>query len=144
MIAPDIQPPRQFRVSIKALITNDQGQLLLHEKNGSWMLPGGGLEHGEQIAEALKREIEEELGVKTTSIEISPCYIWTKEISPNFWMLILTYKTKLESTNFILEDGIKSACFFSSAELKQLTFPLDKQLALDQVHLNNIIKVLGE
>jgi 8-oxo-dGTP pyrophosphatase MutT (NUDIX family) len=143
MNSAEIQPPRQFRVSIKALIIDYQRRLLLlHSKNEDWMLPGGGLEHGEQIEEALRREIQEELGVEADAVATYPSYTWTKEISPNFWMLILTYKTTIVSTNFTLEEGIEQARFFSPEELKTLTFEPGKQLALDQAHLAKIVETI--
>ena len=61
---------KNVRVGCGALIINDLGQvLLLKRKNtrnerGFWNQPGGGVEFGETIEEAIKREIKEELGVE--------------------------------------------------------------------------------
>lgn len=41
---------------------------------GQWGLPGGGMEPGEDMVRALKREIEEELGGKLEIMEMKP---WT-------------------------------------------------------------------
>ena len=53
-----------IRVSA-ALIVDDRGRLLLVRKRGTSMLmqPGGKPEPGESAAEALARELEEELGI---------------------------------------------------------------------------------
>ena len=53
-----------FRVSLKAVIKNDKGELLIvKEKNHrKWSLPGGGLDWGETYEEAMKRELYEEVG----------------------------------------------------------------------------------
>lgn len=54
-------PNTFYRVSIKAIIRNIQGEVLLvKEKDDSWSLPGGGLDHGETPEEALARELYEE------------------------------------------------------------------------------------
>lgn len=50
---------------MKALITNESGQILVvNERGKGWDLPGGGLDWGEDTIAALHREIAEELGCK--------------------------------------------------------------------------------
>ena len=58
-------------VGCGALIINDRGETLLLKRTsktrneaGFWSKPGGGVEFGEKIEDALKREIKEELGVE--------------------------------------------------------------------------------
>jgi 8-oxo-dGTP diphosphatase len=55
-----------FRFSVHAVITNNEGKLLLLKQtytHKGWGLPGGGVEPGETIHEAIKRECYEELGL---------------------------------------------------------------------------------
>jgi ADP-ribose pyrophosphatase YjhB (NUDIX family) len=54
-------PNTFYRVSTKAIIRNTKGEVLLAKEKGSqWSLPGGGLDHGESVHDALKRELYEE------------------------------------------------------------------------------------
>jgi 8-oxo-dGTP diphosphatase len=63
-----------FTVSVGAIVTNDEGKVLLLDhvlRPGSgWGVPGGFINHGEQPAEAVKREICEEIGLEIESIEL--------------------------------------------------------------------------
>jgi 8-oxo-dGTP diphosphatase len=55
-----------YRFSVHAVIFNEQGQVLLLKQSygdNRWGLPGGGVEPGETIYDAVKRECFEELGV---------------------------------------------------------------------------------
>ncbi len=55
-----------FRFSVHAVITNKKEQVLLLKQtygDKRWGLPGGGVEPGETIHEAIKRECAEELGI---------------------------------------------------------------------------------
>jgi mutator protein MutT len=58
-------------VGVGALIFNDDGKLLLTKRGqkaknerGKWEIPGGSVEFGETVAQALKREVKEELDIE--------------------------------------------------------------------------------
>jgi 8-oxo-dGTP pyrophosphatase MutT (NUDIX family) len=54
-----------FRISLKAVIYNEKGELLVVKEHGlNWGLPGGGMDFGETFETALARELEEEVGYK--------------------------------------------------------------------------------
>jgi len=68
----DGTPPRRQRVAAYALLTRGNGpdeEVLLTRMSsrtripGRWTLPGGGLDHGEDPREALRREVLEETGL---------------------------------------------------------------------------------
>ncbi|WP_297891505.1 NUDIX hydrolase [Shewanella sp.] len=66
-----------FRLSSHGVITNDRGQVLLLKANYgnfAWGLPGGALEPGETIHEALLRECKEELGLAVNIQYLSGVY----------------------------------------------------------------------
>ena len=57
-------------VGVGALIFNDQGKILLAQRGpkarneqGKWEIPGGKVEYGEKLEEAIVREVLEETGV---------------------------------------------------------------------------------
>ena len=68
------------RTIVCPLIQNDGAYLLCKMADdrgvfpGQWALSGGGVEPGERIEEALRREIREELGEQLLLTEITP---WT-------------------------------------------------------------------
>ena len=63
---------------VPVIITNVRGEILLGQRtskpifySGFWGLPGGMVEYNEKVEEAARREVEEELGVKTKIIKKS-------------------------------------------------------------------------
>jgi 8-oxo-dGTP pyrophosphatase MutT (NUDIX family) len=51
--------------------------LVHHKKSGLWLSPGGHIDHGETLLEALNREIDEELGVKSFFKEEARPFLFT-------------------------------------------------------------------
>ena len=55
-------PNTFYRVSVKALIKDKDGRVLvLKENQATWSLPGGGIDHGEDAKLGIIRELKEEL-----------------------------------------------------------------------------------
>src|SRR5438128_5635713 len=55
----------QFRIAVYAIIFDDGRVLLALRRNIDWWnLPGGGMELGETVDEAMRREIREETGLE--------------------------------------------------------------------------------
>jgi len=52
-------------ISVTAIVRNDKGELLLVHKvdNDLWALPGGAMDIGESISDAVVREVKEETGI---------------------------------------------------------------------------------
>jgi ADP-ribose pyrophosphatase YjhB (NUDIX family) len=70
----DPNAPRANRIvpAATAVITNSEGKFLLQQRkdNSLWALPGGKMEIGESITEAIVREIKEETG-----LDVVPEYV---------------------------------------------------------------------
>lgn len=63
------------RSSVYAVIRNENGILLVLDQTSEkrWDLPGGGIEKGENIFHALKREIKEETGLQVVGLPKKIC-----------------------------------------------------------------------
>jgi 8-oxo-dGTP diphosphatase len=62
-----VEPDIRLRISVMGLFIKSETVLMIHKMTGPepdcWDLPGGGLQAGEPIIQALKREIREETGL---------------------------------------------------------------------------------
>lgn len=78
----------RYKPTVSAFILNkDNKVLLVHNKSHSsdfWKLPQGGVEPGESLEEAIKREMKEELNSTSFSVlkqsDIKYKYDWPKEV----------------------------------------------------------------
>ena len=69
MAASEIFPPARPLVAVGAVIWNEKGEIVLIQRakephKGQWSIPGGRVEWGETLHEAIVREIREETGLE--------------------------------------------------------------------------------
>lgn len=119
-------PACYYRATTKAIVF-DSGRRLLVQVNsaGEHELPGGGLEYGEEVSEALSREVNEELGVDVANVgEFMGLWYGThSELgSP---MLRLAFRVTLRSNNFKPSDGMTAALWVTKDEFDAIDWKFE-------------------
>jgi 8-oxo-dGTP pyrophosphatase MutT (NUDIX family) len=68
-LEPDLSRVIGVRTSVSAVIFDRRGRLLLQQRSdgGQWGLPGGSVEIGESLRDAVVREVSEETGLTVVS-----------------------------------------------------------------------------
>lgn len=95
---------RKF-IAAKAIIWNDQDQVLLVHRVGSnlhsiWEVPGGRLETEEMLHDALRREVKEETGIdEITIVESIGAGEWTPIKGEEQWHIVGVFFTCTVPTN---------------------------------------------
>lgn len=110
-----------YRVSIKALIFDENGRFLLcREDNGKWDFPGGWYEFDDKNPwEALAREIYEEMGLEVTSVSDTPSYFLTVNKKERFYLANIFYKATVKDLNITPSDECQEVQFFTVEEALQ-------------------------
>lgn len=123
--------PHYFRVSIKGIVVDEHGRFLLsREDNGLWDMLGGGLDHEEDPADGLRREVHEECGLTVSWISPTPKYFIT---SPSFggkgYVANVVYEMKLGDSEMIPSSESLELKFFTADEARKIDlFPTAKKL----------------
>ena len=63
---------RGLTIGVRGMVLDDQGRVFLikHTYAAGWQMPGGGVEPGETLVEALARELQEEGNIELTGIPV--------------------------------------------------------------------------
>lgn len=111
-----------FRVSLKSVIFNDAGEILVVKEKGRdwWDIPGGGINHGESVKDAITRELREEVllegGFTYRSILAEdPRYL----PNHNLYQMRLTFLVKPEFLNFSPGDDGDEVMFIDPVKFKE-------------------------
>ncbi len=121
-------------LTVDAIVERDGKVLLIKRKfepfKGLWALPGGFVEYGEKVEDALHREIREETGLLLTTKRFHGVYS-DPERDPRGHVISLCYIVDGEG-NARGGDDAEEAQFFSKKELSKLDLAFDhKQIISD-------------
>lgn len=105
-----------YRQGVIGFIFNSEGKLLLiqnvHYQLNEWRQPGGGLEPNEEATAGVLREIEEELGIDKSEIEL---------------LGISHQINQFEWPDEVIETRIKQNRYFRGQQQKQICLRLIKE-----------------
>jgi len=122
-----------FRIGVFAVIEKS-GQVLLARRSdiGWWNLPGGGMEAGESVDEALRREVREEVG-----IEIDIDFLVGVYSKPQKSEVVLTFWCHPRSGTPGTSDEVTESGYFPADRLPEPLLPKHRQRLLDAFHYAN-------
>lgn len=113
--------PCFYRVSVKGIVIDDTGRILLAREGDKWEMLGGGLDHGEDPKKCLAREIFEETGLKVTSTSEQPIYFLTSSnINNTAFVANAVYQITLENLDFKPSKECEELRFFSANEMQHV------------------------
>lgn len=101
------------RVVVCALIYNSQKEILLVQMkkwNDLWTVPGGHIEWGESMEDAVKREVKEETGLSVSNIEFSSVQesIFPKDYIEDRHLIMLDFYCQADSNEVVLNEEIQN------------------------------------
>ena len=110
-----------YRISMKSLVRNSRGEVLVVKEVGRdwWDLPGGGMDHGEDIRTSIAREMKEEVDLEGSfSYRIlhvdEPAFLQAHD----FWQVRLIFEVKPEKMIFSPGDDADEVAFKNPSQFK--------------------------
>jgi 8-oxo-dGTP pyrophosphatase MutT (NUDIX family) len=112
-------PTTVYRVSLKAVIHNEKGEVLVvKEGSDNWSLPGGGIDHGETDTEAMRRELMEEVAYEG-NFSLSLLGVQTFFVEEHqSWALWIVYNVHPETYDFAVGSDATEVAFIDPRTLK--------------------------
>ncbi|PYC69170.1 NUDIX hydrolase [Streptomyces tateyamensis] len=116
--------PRTFPISVKGVVLDSQDRvLLLKNEREEWELPGGKLELGEEPADCVAREVQEESG---WDVAVGPLLdVWMYQPIPDRHVFIVTYGCRRLGPEQapVLSNEHKEIGLFARGQVVDLVMP---------------------
>lgn len=119
--------PARPILGVGALIFDGDRILLVERGNeplkGQWSLPGGAVETGEPLADAIRREVREETGFEIDPVEVAEIF---ERITPDsggrtkYHYVLIDYLCRITGGELKAGDDASAVRWFSKGELQLL------------------------
>lgn len=112
-----------YRLAVKAIILRGDKVLMVRERDDEWWsLPGGGVEYGDDVITALKRELQEELGLKQQDIETDGkvVYVYVGAVVQGIPKANLFYRVVVKADHFSPTADVLEADWFDTKEIQDM------------------------
>jgi 8-oxo-dGTP diphosphatase len=125
-----------FRIAVSALIFEEGRVLLAHRRDIDWWnLPGGGMEVGETVDEALCREVAEETGLEVEVEQLVGVYS-----KPQKQEIVLTFRCHITGGTLTATEETRECRYFAPDALPTNTLPKHRQRIEDALlHQQNAV-----
>lgn len=130
-----------FRVSLKCLIQNNKGEVLVVKESGradyGWDIPGGGIDHEEAIKDALARELREEVNLsgdfsyKIIAVD-EPSFVKLSKV----WQIRLIFQVKPTHMVFTTGSDAEEISFIDPIDFENSEF-LSEQKIFNYSHASS-------
>ena len=109
---------------LEVLIAHPGGPLWAHRHEGAWSIPKGVVDAGEDLAEAARREFEEETGVRVVGelIDLGAVRLKSRKIVHGFALAGDLDPDKIMSNTFPLEWPPRSGRFVATPEIDKVAW----------------------
>ena len=115
--------PASFRIAASALIFDGERVLLAHRRDIDWWnLPGGGMEVGETVDEALLREVTEETGLEVEIEQLVGVYS-----KPQKQEIVLAFRCHITGGTLRATEETRECHYFLPDALPANTLPKHRQ-----------------
>ena len=122
-----------------ACIVVHENKVLLGKRNkknakGLWVIPGGGINFGEKMIDAAKREVKEETNI---DVEIQKFVDFQEiiNIPGEYHSIVFFFLAKPTSFDLVAREDLSEAKFFSLEEIKKLNKVESIDIALKKAGL---------
>ncbi|OQY18839.1 MAG: DNA mismatch repair protein MutT [Desulfobacteraceae bacterium 4572_35.1] len=120
---------KHIKTSVVACIIDAERRILLTKRSippfyGQWVMPGGKIDHGETIHQALKREVEEEVGLQVSVDSLIDVYEHIGIGHREDHYIILYYRSTPQTFKLNTNpDELSEARWFNASQLLDLDVP---------------------